>query len=240
MCFSVESSFAATAVLLPTGAYCVLRAVRKDSRFLPLALTPIAFAVQQAAEGCVWYGFRHHRPGLVEGGTIVFLFFAVAFWPFWAPFSLLFVERRRPAKMFLHGTTVLSLCWFCFYIHAAVFPGRELHTHVVRHSIDYGLADLRGFRDAPLIVWRLAYLLFICGPLLLVRAGGEARWRFCAGLVAALFVVSDLVYWYAFASVWCFFAAVSSLLLALAFAKLPVARGQRTATTPGCPSTGIP
>lgn len=221
MCFSVEASFTAATALVPVGAYCVWSAVRKERRFLPLALTPVVFAVQQASEGWVWYGLRHDNSRLVEGSTRVFLFFALAFWPFWVSFSLWFVERRRLTKMFLGISTVLSLSWLGLYAHAVLTPESEMNAHVVRHSIDYGLADLKGFREAPLIFWRLVYLSFICGPLLLVRTGSEVHWHLFSGVVAVLFVVSDLVYWYAFASVWCFFAAVSSLLLAFAFTRLP-------------------
>jgi hypothetical protein len=222
MCFSPEASFGATALLLPLGAYCVRRAVRNDLRYLPLALTPLAFGVQQAAEGCVWYGLRHDDPALVASASALFLFFALAFWPFWVPFSLLFVERRRPTRLFLGATAALSLSWLIFYTQLALVPHHLLRAQAVRHSIDYGLADLRGFRDAPALVWQLAYLAFICAPLLLARPGGHKLiWRIGGGLIAALFVVSYLVYRYAWASVWCFFAAVSSLLLVFAFAKLP-------------------
>lgn len=222
MCFSVEASFIAAAALVPVGVYCLSSALRKDVRFVPLALTPIAFAVQQAAEGFVWYGLRHDHRLMVERAAAIFLFFAVAFWPFWVPFSLLFVERRAWVKRALGLTAVASLAWLAFYAHAVLVPGRELHAHAVRHSIDYGIADLHGFRDVPAIVWRLAYLAYICGPLLLTRKGNsEFRWHIYGVVIAGLFVVSETVYWYAFASVWCFFAAVASLLLAVAFSELP-------------------
>lgn len=138
------------------------------------------------------------------------------------------MERRRPAKGLLGGTAVLSLSWLGFYVYAVLGPHHVLHAHVAHHSIDYGMADLRGAGTIPLLVWQLAYLAFICGPLLLVRTVvDDARWRWYGAVVVVFFIVSDVMYWYAFASVWCFFAALSSLLLAYAFAKLP---GQSHAT----------
>ncbi len=222
MCFSMEASFTATGALLPVGAYCVRSAIRKSWHFLPLAFVPVAFAVQQAAEGFVWYGLRHADPRLVHWSVAVFLFFALAFWPFWTPFSLLFAERRRWARVVLGLTAAVSLSWLGYYIVMVLGPNRELHARVVHHSIDYGLANLRGFHDTPIILWQLPYLAFICGPLLLVRARShETHWRVFAAIVTVLLVVSNVIYWYAYASVWCFFAAVSSLLLAITFAKLP-------------------
>src|SRR5262245_6539835 len=111
MCFSAEASFGVSAVLLPVGAYCVTRAIRLDRRFLLLGLTPIAFGVQQAAEGFVWLGLDHGHSHLVSPAAVVFLFFALAFWPFWIPFSLLLPESRRWAKMILLGLAVLSPVW---------------------------------------------------------------------------------------------------------------------------------
>jgi hypothetical protein len=207
--------------LLPVGAFCVHRAISRDGRFLPLALTPVAFAAQQAAEGFVWLGLDHGDPALVGRGAVVFLFFALAFWPFWIPFSLLLLESRRAGKRLLATATVLSLVWLWLYAPLAADPGRWLSTEVVHHSIAYDFNDLPAFHLVPRTAWRIAYLAFICVPLLAARPGGGDRLRlFVGSLVAVLFVLSYLVYWYAFTSVWCFFAALLALLLGVVFARL--------------------
>jgi hypothetical protein len=234
VCFSAEASFTAAAALLPVGAYCVGAAIRKDRRFLALALIPVAFGVQQAAEGCVWLGLHHEDVALVRRGTMVFLFFALTFWPFWIPFSLMLPEGRRPVKMLLAATAVLSVVWLALYAPVALDPDQWARAHVVRHSIDYDTDSLPGFRVVPRALWRLAYLAFICGPLALARPGGGGGTSLRVlggGVVAALFAVSYLVYWYAFTSVWCFFAAILSLALTVLFARLP-ARGARTRPHP--------
>src|SRR5262249_39162470 len=94
MCFSPEASFLAGAALLPAGCYCVQSAFRKDLRYLPLAVVPVAFGVQQWSEGVVWLGLQGNDPTLITQASVFFLFFAVAFWPFWIPFSLLVPETR--------------------------------------------------------------------------------------------------------------------------------------------------
>ena len=222
MCFSMEASFTAATALIPAGVFCVARARRIDPRLLPLALVPIAFAAQQAAEGCVWCGLAQDNPVLVKQASVVFLFFALAFWPFWVPFSLLIAERRRQSSIALGVMTALSLIWFVFYVAVVLAPGSVLHAHVVHHSIDYGLAGLKGFWNTPPLVRQVTYLAFICGPLLLAELGGSTFQRlFWSSLIAALCVICYLVYSHAFASVWCFFAAISALLLVFVFAKLP-------------------
>jgi hypothetical protein len=228
MCFSAEASFGASAVLVPVGIYCVSRAAGRDWRFLPLGLMPVAFGVQQAAEGCVWLGLRQDQQVPGTPAAALFLFFALVFWPFWVPFSLLLPESRRPAKVFLGGVAILSLVWLWLYSPLAVDPGRWLSVQVVHHSIHYETSSLPAFRLAPRAAWRVAYLAFICVPLIIARPGSAGNGlRLGAGiLVAALFAVSYLVYWYAFTSVWCFFAALLSLLLGLAFTQLPRRAGR--------------
>ena len=102
-------------------------------------------------------------------------------------------------------------------------PADYLHAAIVHHSIQYAIGNLPAFRLAPQMLWRLAYLAFIGAPLSVVRPPRRRHaFRITGGvLVAALFAVSYFVFWYAFTSVWCFFAAVLSLLLAHYFYKLP-------------------
>jgi hypothetical protein len=136
MCFSAEASFASAAALVPVGAYCVRCAIRKNLRFLPLGLTPVAFGAQQAAEGGVWLGLRHGDATGVERMAIVFLFFALAFWPFWIPFSLLFLEGGRLGRGLLAGLTAASLIWLWLYalwpsIRAGGCPRRSCITRLL-------------------------------------------------------------------------------------------------------------
>jgi hypothetical protein len=228
MCFSAEASFAAGAVLLPAGAYCVRSAMRKDFRYVPLAFIPLVFSLQQFDEGFVWLGLNHGHGQMVRNASVVFLFFGIAFWPFWIPLSLWFVERHRRGKMLLACLTVLSLAWLWLVLPVAADPDQWLSTRVVHHSIRYEFGSLPGFRIAPREIWRAAYLLAICVPLLICRSiSGEAhplRWV-AGGLVAGLFAVSYVVFWYAFTSVWCFFAAILSIGLCRVFRRLPKPRG---------------
>jgi hypothetical protein len=238
MCFSAAASFGAGAVLLPAGGFCVARAVRQAPRLLPLALTPLAFAGQQAAEGFVWLGLRSGDTALATRAGAVFLFFALAFWPFWLQFGLLLPESRRPARAFLAVLTVLSLVWLWLFAPVALEPGRWMAVEVVHHSISYGLSDLPAFQFVPRLVWRIVYLGFIVAPLLVARpdvtVAGGGLLRVLGGVViVAVFAVSALAYWYAFTSVWCFFAALASLLLVFFFAGLAVEETSPEEERPG-------
>src|SRR5438093_8369040 len=95
MCFSAEVSFTVAAVLLPAGVYCTSVAARKRPACLPLAIIPIVLSLQQFAEGQVWVGLARGENALVRVSSLAFLAAALGFWPFWVPFSMLFLENRR-------------------------------------------------------------------------------------------------------------------------------------------------
>jgi hypothetical protein len=62
MCFSAPISFAASALLLPTGLSSLHTAYRHNPSDIPLASIPVAFAIQQACEGLVWLGIKRDSP----------------------------------------------------------------------------------------------------------------------------------------------------------------------------------
>lgn len=56
MCFSMEASFGASALLLGTGVAAAIKATSSPQRML--ALIPLLFSVQQFAEGWLWLGLN--------------------------------------------------------------------------------------------------------------------------------------------------------------------------------------
>lgn len=227
MCFSAQASFAAGAALLPAGVYCAATALRKDRRFLVLALVPLAFGVQQLSEGFVWLGLEAHDAPLTQRASQVYLFFAIPFWPFWISLSLLVPETRRGRKKLLTLCLAASLVWFWFYFPIGADPQTQLQTEETHHSINYKLEVLPARELMSPMGWKMLYLVAICLPFAVGRVGSSSgRWGSILGgvLVAVLFAVSYVVYWYAFLSVWCFFAALLSLLLCHTFYQLPTAK----------------
>jgi hypothetical protein len=225
MCFSPQASFIAGAALLPAGIYCTQAAVRKDPRYVPLALVPIAFGIQQICEGFVWLGLNNDNAALVQQSSVIFLFFAIPFWPCWIPLSLAIAESRGRQQTVLTMLTVVGLAWLWLYLPLAADPAKWLTTEIVQHSIRYDVGELPAFALAPRFVWRAAYLAIICVPLVIGRLdpGANRGSNPITGLlVAGLFGVAYFLYWHAFLSVWCFFAAILSLLLCRAFYRLPV------------------
>src|SRR5262249_14615027 len=116
------------------------------------------------------------------------------------------------------GILVASLAWVVF-LYGPVFldPDRYLEIRVAHHHIQYDYFSIPLYSVVPQPLLRLLYFATMALPLAL---GGDGRMRWFGLLFAGSAVLSWLAYSYAFASVWCFFAAVLSGYLCLVFASL--------------------
>jgi hypothetical protein len=207
MCFSATASVASGLALLPAGAYAITAALRKNRAYLPVAVTPVVFGVQQLCEGGVWRGLDRGEPRLVEPAALGFLFFAFVFWPGWVPFGVALLEHRRWKRWAFFLLAAAGLAVGCLgYVPAARHYGDWLRVVVVGHSIHYAffLPDSAEENDAGEAV----YMAAVCLPLL---ASQVFRLRLLGVTMTATAAVSYFVFRYAFISVWCFFAALLSL-----------------------------
>lgn len=208
MCFSAPASFAAAAALGSAGAVG-LRKARTASR-RPIAAVPLLFGLQQALEGALWLSFGHARPQ--AAATVGFLLFSHVLWPAFLPYAV-WKDEPNPKRRRL-------LAWFAWF-GAAV--GVYLLHAILRGPVS-AMAGAHGITyDVPLpnlAVVPAAYVIATCGSCLastqrLVRLFG-----------LALLVSLGIAYWahqQAFASVWCFFAAILSGILLLHLHRRPLA-----------------
>lgn len=217
MCFSPEASFALGGALFPVGGYCVRAACLKDRRFLPLAVVPVLLGLQQVSEGFVWRALDAGDPGRARAAGLGFLFFALAVWPFWFALVAALGETRPTRRRWLAVLAVLTSGWFWLLFYPLLAdPGRvtpSIHHHSIRY--DYALpVD----QYVPRTVVRVAYLLSIVVPLVF----GPRLLGYVPGLLLAAGAgATAAVFEYAFASVWCFYAAVVGLGLGYIFYTLP-------------------
>jgi uncharacterized protein DUF6629 len=220
MCFSAEASFTSAALLLPAGIYCVKVALDKNRPLLCLAVIPVIFGIQQFAEGLAWLGLDRSDPAFAHAAGMVFLAFALAFWPFWVPMCGWLLEPPGPKRLLCGCFAALGLIGgLAMYVPLLLDPG-VLVVRTSHHSIHYDMARSPAFVWMPMIVWELLYVAIVAVPPMLSRTTGI--FLFSIGLVASA-AISQIFFWYATASVWCFFAAILSLYLCLAFWRMPVA-----------------
>lgn len=220
MCFSAEASFGLGASLLVTGAMCVRTAWKRTPAHLPLAATPILFGVQQLLEGLVWVGLGREDASLVRSASVAYLFFALGFWPFWLPLCVTAVEARPRWRLLWAGFVLLGLAWAALmYLPILCHPERYLSIEIKHHSILYESSRVPFAQLMPQMMLRLLYMV-LGGTALIAGSDGTAR-RFGI-LLGIAAVVCRLVFAYAFASVWCFFAAALSFYLCFAFSRMEI------------------
>ena len=215
MCFNAASSFVVAAVLVPTGIYTFKSARHGNNRYLLLAAFPLLFGIQQALEGVLWLqlmpGVSGPLQGIALGSALGFLLFAYLLWPGLVPLAAWRVERRHGRRRLFAVAAVLGgLLGGSLFI--PLIPNPDwLQVMVVRGSILYYPRLIYDpYVDREVV--RGVYALIVAFPLLfssdrLVRQFGV--------LVLGSVIVSALVFGYAFVSIWCFFAAVLSVYLAI-------------------------
>jgi hypothetical protein len=219
VCFSAEASFIAGAALVPAGIYCLWSAALKKPSYLCLAAVPLCFGIQQISEGFVWHALAHGDAGQTRAASLVFLFFALAFWPFWFPLLTAVMEPCAKRKWIFVILSVLAIGWFwVLYYPLVVGPESLLRIESVHHSIQYEYPDLAIYTYVSKPRLRLLYFFSIALPPML----SSETWGRIPGLVLGVSaLLAVFLFDYAFVSVWCFFAAVLSIYCCVVFYRLP-------------------
>lgn len=207
MCFSPTASFVASGAIGAIGV-ATLTQVREPRAILFAAL-PMFFALHQLIEGCVWLGLDG-RIGPVATEHVVFLYmlYAKGILPLLIPLSVALMEPpgwRRAATTALIAPGALLCGWMVYAVIA--FPTQ---TAIEQHSIAYMNRMTGGLPLSAL------YVLVTCGALML-SSHRVVRWFGILNLIGLTAVI--LVKNYAFASVWCFYAATLSIMLFWQFSR---------------------
>jgi hypothetical protein len=232
LCISAEVSFSLSGALIVGGSYCVHQARRIDERFLPLAAIPLVFAAQQFCEGWVWTGIAHADARLTSVAATCFLFFALWFWPVWIPLSMQFVARSRGTRWFLRAMTGVGLVIGGVLMFPTVLAPAWLVISVENHSIHYNIDPSPIFHAVPGVVWQVAYIAVVSTPLFVV----SEKKLIHAGVAVILSAAITRVFFdYAFASMWCLFAAALSLYLCVVFYAM-ARRMRRPRSRPAAPA----
>lgn len=204
MCFSATASFTAGTALVAVGGLTV-RKSRGPVEF-PLALVPLLFGVQQITEGFLWVSLRHDLPALQTAATFVYSMFSHVLWPIFVPFAIVLVESSRRRRAALGVFQVLGLAAGLYLLYFILrFP---VTAHVHGRSIVY---------ESPhfyILAVLVLYLLATC-------VSGLFSSHRCINIFGVLaFILAVAAYQVSattFVSVWCFFAAVLSLLVYVHF-----------------------
>ena len=204
MCFSAEASFIASGALAGAGIFAVHRTIKSgDTSFLPVALFPWIFALQQFCEGFVWIFIKHNNLAAMNAFAFAFLFFALFLWPFYIPVALAIYDK--PRKRLYISLSVIGVFLGLFLYMPYVIYSETLSPKVVDHSICYFIA-----KPWTSAISAIIYLALTVGAML-VSSNHKIR---LLGIITGLSaIVAYYFYTFTFVSVWCFFSAVVSIYI---------------------------
>ncbi len=211
MCFSATASFGVGIALCATSIP-VLKKVTVPKQYA-FASIPLIFGAQQIIEGFVWLSLSNPAYSYwAQTSTHAFLIFAQAVWPIWVPLSIMLMEenteRKRVLKLLLGiGVAVAAFLMFAVFSKTTVAEIQEHHI-VYKVTVPAMLAISSG----------LPYFIATVIPAFISSVKGM-KWLAWAALISLL--VSKIYFEQYLVSVWCFFAAVISVVVYMILARAP-------------------
>jgi hypothetical protein len=200
MCFSATASFVAGASLSAIGVATV-KAVRRRSE-IPFAAIPLLFGVQQIIEGVIWLTFRYDAPVLKQAMTAIYSVFSHVLWPIYVPLAIGYLEHKRWRKKTLlafQAAGVVVGLYLLYFLVTQPVVAEVVNKHIVYVSPH--------FYVVPMVLLYLGATCVSCffSSHKFVNLFGVLA--FLSFIAAWVFHASALV------SIWCFFAAILSLLV---------------------------
>jgi hypothetical protein len=207
MCFSATASFSASAVLAVCGVVAVTSTNQSKQWFL--ASVPIIFAAQQFTEGFLWMGLKNENAPLSELCMYTFLTVAQVIWPFWMALSFMKLEENPIRKK------ILLICFYAGCVASCILAYRlvffTIAAQIRDHHIYYDIPSPRWMIIASSILYVIATLI---PPFASTLNSKILGFMLLASLLVSKFFYSDYLI-----SVWCFFAAIISILIILIFKR---------------------
>ncbi|MDO8107559.1 hypothetical protein Q6348_10170 [Isoptericola sp. b441] len=222
MCFSAPADLVAGIVIAGVGVD-TLRHVRHH-REAALAGLPVLFGVHQLMEVPVWLGLDGYA-GVAHGFAVAYLLVAFGVVPWVVPLAIARLEPEPGRARFMAATVVLGAAVAVALLVPTLTRG--VSTADGGAFVDYRTHLVLA---GPLTV---AYVVATCGALL-ASSDRVVVWYGVANLVAvvalAVLLTSGVV------SLWCVWAAVTSIAIAVHLRRLHRAHaGGRPATRTGTP-----
>lgn len=203
MCFCAAASFTAGAVLSLIGVVTLRSIKRKEEVFF--AMIPLLFGLQQFIEGLLWLSFQYEEKLLNVIMTYVFVLFSHVLWPVFVPLSIGHMETVPWRKKVIRG---FQLTGIAVAVYLLYFIIRYPITSAIREHIVYVFPH---FHIPPVLV------LYIAATCVSALFSSQRIVMLFGVLAFILFLVSFWFYYIAFFSVWCFFAAILSVMIFLHF-----------------------
>lgn len=200
MCFSATASFVAGSALSAVGATTIRMTSRRAD--IPFAMIPLLFGLHQLTEGMIWLSFRSESLLPNAALTLVYSLFSHVLWPIFIPFAVGLLEtdplRKKAVAACQFAGAVVGL-YLLYVIVQFPVTSRVLENHIAYESPH--------FYRVPLMLF---YLIATCASCLF--SSNKVIQTFGA-LTLATFIAAYAIHAATFFSVWCFFAAILSLIV---------------------------
>ena len=202
MCFSASASFIAGTSLSAVGVAALKRTQARTER--PFAMIPLLFGIQQMTEGVIWLTFSHDAPVLKQTMTYLYSGFSHVLWPIYVPFAIGVLEAVRWRKKAISAFQAVGVAvglYLLYFIVTRPVVAEIAGSHIIYVSTH--------FYVMPVTV---VYLAATCVSCFFSSHGFV---RLFGALALLSFIAAYLIHVMAVVSIWCFFAAILSLLIYL-------------------------
>lgn len=185
------------------GVATVKKAKRKSE--IPFAMIPLLFGIQQVVEGMLWLSFRFDSPLLNVTMTYMFTLFSHVLWPMYVSFAIGLLETVAWRKKVIWAFQFIGIAVGLYLLYLVIrFPvTSEVDEHIVYVSPH--------FYKAPMMV------LYLAATCVSSFFSSHKIINLFGVLALLFFMVAYWVHSVAFFSIWCFFAAVLSVVIYLYF-----------------------
>lgn len=202
MCFSASASFVAGAAIMSVGVISIKKA--KEPKLLPFAFIPFIFGVQQISEGFVWLSLQNENfTHWKYPASLIFLFFAQVVWPALVPFSMRLMEEKQVRKTALSVISLIGLGVAAYLAYGIFFFPIDANAN--GFHIQYELTSQKELLFNSQVFY---FTATVVSAFVSSRKG-----MFLFGSAILLSMIVSLVFFNPYViSVWCFFAALLSVI----------------------------
>lgn len=209
MCFSATASFASSAIILTLGIVSIKKATTFPQKIL--ACIPFIFAVQQFSEGVLWLSLDNGQPSaLTRSAYYIFLVFAEVAWPIMLPLSIMLLEKEKLKRQILKATLITGILIGLVFLYCLVFYKVEavISCYHIVYNVSYPI-------HTP--YFGILYLVASFVPPII---SSIKKIRLLGVILIVSYAVTEFFYEDYLISVWCFFAAVISIIVLLVIIQL--------------------
>jgi hypothetical protein len=204
MCFSAGASITSGIVISAIGVATIGK-VSKPAQKL-FAGIPLLFGFQQFAEGVLWITLRSSGgyERLQNVVTYIFLITALVIWPTLIPLSVWFMEKRKTKKKILTGLIVAGSITSLFYSFCLIFY--DVTPQIQGFHIQY-------IDNFPWPLVSIIFIFYFASTVIPLFVSSVRRAWLFGILITISYIVTRVFYEQYVTSIWCFFAALLSVVI---------------------------